>query len=446
MTLSLKTRFLLAAILVTSFVLLYAVFTLKGQKATSILLREALSQNLSAMHLASEIKNAFVLYDDSVFRFLSTGDDTLLEESARARNRVKKNITDLKNVSESPVVKELLAELEIESSSYFEDVQKLMATAPRPTMPGEKDSIIKVITWAKQIPLQQKAVGLISAEGKAKLTRLYSLCDKLVDLNRVRLEDVQKQTHSTLDQTQKGVTWGGLFTFLGTTLIGLLLSLSVLTPLRELLAGIQRIMGGDLNFEITPRSADEIGRITQAFNAMTRNLKEKQEQLLRETITDALTGLYNFRYFQEELKAETERARRYNRPLSVLLMDIDHFKKYNDTHGHEMGNVVLKTASQALKETLRPTDVLARYGGEEFVAFLPDTDKAQAQRVAERVREAVDGSQFPGQETQPGGKITISVGGACFPADAKVAKDLIEKTDKALYQAKNKGRNRVEWI
>jgi diguanylate cyclase (GGDEF)-like protein len=178
---------------------------------------------------------------------------------------------------------------------------------------------------------------------------------------------------------------------------------------------------------------------------MTRRLRDKQEQLLKETITDALTGLSNFRHFQGELKVETERARRYGRPLSVLLIDIDHFKNYNDTHGHELGNVVLQTASKALLEVLRTGDVLARYGGEEFVALLPETDQTQAKRVAERLREAVASCDFPGRETQPGGRLTISVGGAVFPTDAQVAQDLVVKADEDLYRAKELGRNRVEW-
>jgi len=138
-----------------------------------------------------------------------------------------------------------------------------------------------------------------------------------------------------------------------------------------------------------------------------------------------------------------ERAKRYNKPLSLLVLDIDHFKKYNDTHGHPMGNMVLKNVAGAMKETLRKVDLLARYGGEEFVALLPETDKEQARRAADRVREAIDACEFPGAETQPEGRITVSIGGACFPQDAKVARDLLEKADKALYAAKSAGRNRT---
>jgi diguanylate cyclase (GGDEF)-like protein len=267
----------------------------------------------------------------------------------------------------------------------------------------------------------------------------------LVDLHRVRIEDAQKQIRAALERSERIIRWGGAAAFLAIALIGAGLGFSILLPLDQLQAGIQRILGGDLAFEITPRASDEIGRITQAFNAMTRRLRDQHERLLKETITDALTGLSNFRHFQEELKVETERARRYNRPLSVLLIDVDHFKNYNDTHGHELGNVVLQTASKALLEVLRTGDILARYGGEEFVALLPETDQPQARRVAERLREAIAGCDFPGRETQPEGRLTISVGGAVFPTDAQVAQDLVVKADQALYRAKELGRNRVEW-
>jgi diguanylate cyclase (GGDEF)-like protein len=192
--------------------------------------------------------------------------------------------------------------------------------------------------------------------------------------------------------------------------------------------------------------SDEIGRLTHEFNAMARILREKQERLTNETITDSLTGLANFRYFQTQLKEEISRAARYQHKFVLLLIDIDHFKHFNDTNGHQMGNVLLKQLADTLRETLRKEDFIARYGGEEFVVILPETDQSKARVAAERLREAVAHAEFPGGQGQPGGRLTISVGGAVFPADAEVPGRLIEKADKALYAAKNAGRNRVAWI
>jgi diguanylate cyclase (GGDEF)-like protein len=159
--------------------------------------------------------------------------------------------------------------------------------------------------------------------------------------------------------------------------------------------------------------------------------------------TDGLTGLYNHRYFQERLALELEKARRTGRPLSVALTDIDFFKKFNDTFGHQEGDVVLRKVADMVKETVRnDRDVVCRYGGEEFVAILPDCDVVEARQVADRVRafcadRLVGGS---GPEARP---ITLSIGVSTFPAAAKEQRDLIHVADEALYKAKHTGRNRV---
>lgn len=445
MNFPIKMRFLFSGLMITALVILYAVLALEGQKTTSGLVREALSRDVTAMHLAAEIKHDFVLYDDLIFRFLVTGDRALLRQSAQARRQAQADMSALESQPESPTVLERLSELKAESARYFLDTNALLKAAPHGVVPGDKDTFLKVYHWARQVPKQRRTLGALSAKDHTQLTLVYSLCDQLVDLHRVRIEDAQKHIRAALERSERIIRWGGAAAFLAVALIGLGLGFSILLPLAQLQAGIHRILGGDLAFEIPPLASDEIGRITQAFNAMTRQLRDKHEQLRKETITDALTGLPNFRHFQAMLKLELERARRHGRPLSVLLIDIDHFKNYNDTHGHAQGNAVLQAVAKALLEVVRAGNLLARYGGEEFAALLPDTDRAQARPVAERLREAAAGCDFPGRETQPGGRLTISVGGAAFPADAQAPQDLVVKADQALYRAKNSGRNRVEW-
>lgn len=441
--LSLKTRFLLASALTGALVLGFAVLLLERQRAMRDLLTGALSRDLQGMHAAAAIKHDFVLYDDTVFRTLSTGDATLLPESDQARERARLEMERLAALSESPTVRELLRELERESQAYFTEVRRLLAAAPMPQIPGAKESILSVIQWARQVPERQRTVSRLSAQSRSHLVRIYSLCEQLVDVHRLKMEDLQKELRAGLEADRRALERGAVVVVAGTLLLSLFAALSVLLPLGDLLAGIQKVQGGDLAVEVLPRACDELGRVTQAFNSMTRQLKEDQERLVRETITDELTGLHNFRYFQTVLGTEVERARRYGKQLSILVLDIDHFKKYNDAHGHPMGNMVLKGVAAALKETLRSVDLLARYGGEEFVALLPETGREAARRAAERVREAVDACAFPGAETQPEGKVTVSIGGASFPHDAKVARDLLAKADKALYAAKSSGRNRT---
>ena len=178
---------------------------------------------------------------------------------------------------------------------------------------------------------------------------------------------------------------------------------------------------------------------------MAARLKTNQEQLLNETITDALTGLYNFRYFQSYLKNEIKRAARYGHPFALLIADIDFFKNFNDQNGHQMGNVILKQVAGILKECLREDSFIGRYGGEEFVIILPETDAQGARSAAEHLRKTIEQSVFPGEDKHPSGRLTVSVGGACFPSDSHVAAQLIEKADRALYAAKRSGRNRAVW-
>lgn len=160
--------------------------------------------------------------------------------------------------------------------------------------------------------------------------------------------------------------------------------------------------------------------------------------------TDGLTGLFNHRIFQEKLSDELKRQGRVSDPLSLILTDIDFFKKVNDTYGHPVGDVVLKGVSRIIRETLRDIDIPARYGGEEFAVILPGTDGAGAKIIAERLREAVQERPFKADEKSF--TVSISIGIAVSPVDAKRKEDLIEKADQALYYAKHNGRNQsVLW-
>jgi diguanylate cyclase (GGDEF)-like protein len=162
--------------------------------------------------------------------------------------------------------------------------------------------------------------------------------------------------------------------------------------------------------------------------------------LKRLATTDPLTGALNRRHFMELMTREQRRAERYNAVFSILMVDIDHFKRVNDTHGHQVGDQAIQAMSQAGVKALRPTDLLARYGGEEFIITLTHTDQEGAAKVAERLREAV--SQIELQTEQGVLKFTISVGVATF-YKRSLLEEVIAKADQALYQAKTSGRNRV---
>jgi diguanylate cyclase (GGDEF)-like protein len=180
--------------------------------------------------------------------------------------------------------------------------------------------------------------------------------------------------------------------------------------------------------DLTAVAATHLGRL--------RNVEEAADR-------DGLTGAYNKRYFQRRLGDEIQKAEREHRPLSLLILDIDHFKHYNDTNGHLAGDEVLKKVGQILKSSIREDDTAARYGGEEFVILYPGAQKELAARLAEQLRRAVEGHPFPHRGTQPLGAVTISGGVATFPEDSRNGVDLIRCADQALYEAKGAGRNRI---
>jgi diguanylate cyclase (GGDEF)-like protein len=158
-------------------------------------------------------------------------------------------------------------------------------------------------------------------------------------------------------------------------------------------------------------------------------------------LTDALTGTYNYRYLLEALGREIERARRFEEKLSVLMLDMDNLKAYNDSHGHLRGSQVLRRVAQVARGELRAMDIIAKYGGDEFVIVLPQNGREGANLVAERVRRAIENHPFPGEEVS--GRITSSLGIAVYPEDGQTVEDLIDRADQALYRAKGMGRNRV---
>lgn len=158
---------------------------------------------------------------------------------------------------------------------------------------------------------------------------------------------------------------------------------------------------------------------------------------------DGLTGLYNHRYFQETLANELLKSQRFDHAVSLLLVDVDHFKKINDRYGHPQGDTVLREISQILRKTIRAYDAPARYGGEEFAVVLPHADQGQALQVAERIRKAVLSHSFPGRTPREVIKATVSIGVASSPVNAKTKAELIDRADQALYLAKSEGRNRA---
>lgn len=164
-------------------------------------------------------------------------------------------------------------------------------------------------------------------------------------------------------------------------------------------------------------------------------------QVQKQAMTDALTGLFNHGYFQDRLDRETKLADRNNEQVSLILLDLDHLKRINDTHGHRSGDGTLCHVASIMKTAVRDVDVCARYGGEEFVVILPQCDRESAIEVAERLREAIASTPVPKV-----GQVTASIGVATYPTGAKNKEELVEMADRAMYLAKAAGRNRVRTL
>jgi len=173
------------------------------------------------------------------------------------------------------------------------------------------------------------------------------------------------------------------------------------------------------------------------------NAASQVSQIRDEAERDALTGLPNRRTLMKRVERESQRARSYGSSLSLAMIDVDHFKSFNDTHGHAAGDEVLRQAARLLHANTRRTDLVARYGGEEFTIVLCGADGEQAAQHAERVREAVAGHEFTNEAGQPLGRVTISIGIATYPVNSKSVTGVFEAADRGLYQAKQEGRNRV---
>ena len=161
------------------------------------------------------------------------------------------------------------------------------------------------------------------------------------------------------------------------------------------------------------------------------------------SVTDELTGLYNRRYFFDYFEREMARAKRYEHPISIVIIDVDNFKNFNDVNGHLTGDEALKSVAKTLEDVLRKPDTLARLGGEEFIIALAETDKESAIVAVEKLRKAIEETAIKGEESQPGGRLTATFGVSSYPEDVEFATELIDCADRALYIGKARGRNLV---
>ena len=187
----------------------------------------------------------------------------------------------------------------------------------------------------------------------------------------------------------------------------------------------------------------EMRSVTGSVASLCHDIEAKNKKLDEIYIRDEKTGLYNYRHFKEHLIIDVERAKRFGTPIAMAMIDIDHFKIYNDLHGHIEGDKVLARIAEIIRQECRVTDIPSRFGGEEFSVLFPQTDRRTALEIADRLRSIISAEPFDHEHTQPEGQLTVSIGVAAMPDDATDWYSLINNADKALYKAKSTGRNKI---
>jgi len=227
----------------------------------------------------------------------------------------------------------------------------------------------------------------------------------------------------------------------------------ILQPIRSLTKDLQRFVqdenSGEIKLEQYPELANLLFSTLKLVDSLKKErdvallMKKRAESLAKAMERDALTGLYGRELLQRYLPDEMSRSRILKKSLSLIMLDVDDFKHYNDTNGHPQGDRVLRNLADLIQKSVRNYDFSIRYGGEEFCIIMPDTPLDHARKIGERIRQNVEKEKFDFQEKQPSGNLTVSLGLASFPDHASNETDLIKFADIALYHAKGSGKNKV---
>jgi diguanylate cyclase (GGDEF)-like protein len=314
-----------------------------------------------------------------------------------------------------------------EPPERYRVVAQLLTTAPLPSadhrlMRARIESFGDVIS--EPFPRRED----VDATSAAIVSDARRLIDARKQAIARQLPALERETSSMMSSSL-AIAW--ILVLLSFAAVQITLA-KVVTPIERLSATADRIAAGDLTARAPVAGDREIATLGNALNRMADELRAHAR-------TDELTGLPNFRAFRERIDGEIERAERYPERFGVLVLDLDRFKKYNDTYGHAAGNDALRRVAVSIRETVRTVDFPARYGGEEFAVIAPQIDATGLAALAERIRIAIAGLPAPPEAAA----LTVSIGGALYPDDAREVEALFQKADARLYEAKKRGRNRV---
>lgn len=290
--------------------------------------------------------------------------------------------------------------------------------------------------------LNNPAVGNEVESFEALIDLLAHQLETIHDAVRIRNEQTHQQALTSLAWSELLVVFGFFISLIGAVLGVTIINRSLVSSMNRLAAGSIRFTKGDRDHQIQVQIPRELANVASAFNSMTNKIRTQEKKLEDLASKDGLTGLYNRRSFDERLTQEVERSFRHGRPVGVIMGDVDHFKSFNDSFGHQAGDEVLRVVSRVLAKHVRKVDETFRFGGEEFVIILPDADAEISASIAERVRAAIETTDVKMDETKIG-NVTISLGFAVLSGETDTPETLLKRADAALYEAKETGRNRV---
>ena len=327
-------------------------------------------------------------------------------------------------------------------------------------LPGDELKLVEVISsyFYKARPLLE---GLLAkeenpqknAEVIAKLDQYIREISRnvevLVNSHTIHAEKVTAKVNRTEDIGKCVSLAVPSTTILLSILLVITMGRTVINSVGTLVSATRTMAGGDLSKPIGLKTGDEFGEIANAFEEMRKELRQKEQKLEQLSLTDALTGLFNRRYLSVKLEEEIARAKRFHHLLSVVFIDIDNFKKYNDRYGHPEGDKVLKGLAVAVLNNIRDKiDTACRYGGEEFLLIVPESSTLQALTVSERILQGFGSKPFlpkdPAGGDDPGPvHVTFSAGVATLKDHDDDSEKLLHRADQAMFQAKAQGKNRI---
>jgi diguanylate cyclase (GGDEF)-like protein len=342
------------------------------------------------------------------------------------------------------------------SSALLEEKLSTLQSQP---VPADEQKLLKTIS-SNFFEARTLLEGLLNREDPVKfeevskgvdlrLKEISRNVEVLMSSHKVHAEKVRIRVDKTEDIGKCISLAIPSMAILLSVLLVFVLGRGVIRSVGALVTATRTMAEGDLSRPIGLKAGDEFGEIASAFEEMRKELKLKEQKLAEMSVTDALTGLYNRRYLNVKLEEEIARARRFHHLLSLIFLDIDHFKKYNDLYGHQGGDQVLEALAAAISRSIREKiDTPCRYGGEEFVIIVPESSTIQGITVAERILKDFGSKPFypkspSGGASQEPVYVTFSAGVSALRENEDNSEKLLHRADQAMFQAKVQGRNRV---